>query len=152
MIIGPTSSIYIGRGSASVGPRPPTAPAFTAADAEEPGELTIDVLTLPSNWGDLAVYNDGFGAAGSLVWWNQIDGWQELVIPPATGERTVQIPAELWGLESFSIRVSGLSAAGRRGRAAGALIVGFVGGSAGGAMTPGNGLTPPTGTTQEIPA
>ena len=139
MIIGVTTSVYIGRGSASDGPRAPTAPAFTAANAADPGYLTLTVTSLPSNWGDLSVRNDGLGTPGSLVWWNEVGGWQQLVAPPATGARDVQIPVELWG-GPFFVKLAGLSAAGRRGSASAARITTFNGGVSS-LVIPATGIT-----------
>ena len=141
MIIGVTTSVYIGRGSASDGPRAPTAPAFTAANAADPGYLTLTVTSLPSNWGDLSVRNDGFGTPGSIVWWNEVDGWQQLVAPPATGARDVQIPIELQGGEPFFVKVAGLSAAGRRGSASAVRIEEFAPGGISGSAIPATGIT-----------
>ena len=144
-IIGVSTSQYTAKGAASDGPRPPSAPGVSAAEGAGPGEIAINVLTLPSSWGDLSAYNDGLGTAGSLAWWNEVDGWQTLVAPAATGIRNVTIPAELWSEEMFAVRVAGVSAAGRRGRSLGIFLTGQPGGQS--ITTPDDGITPDDGTT-----
>lgn len=96
----------------------PSAPAFTVASGDEDGEIILTVTALPS-WGDLTVPGDGDGVAGILEWWNEVDGWQTLSDPAATGAHTFTLSPLLWGTTT-TVRVRGVSAAGVDGIAAGA--------------------------------
>lgn len=92
----------------------PSAPTVSAAPGDDDGEVTLTVSALPASWGDLILPGDEEGEAGILQWWNGEDGWQELANPAATGAFDVSLPAMFWS-ETTTLRVRGVSAAGRNG-------------------------------------
>lgn len=93
---------------------PPTAPTAAAAPGVGDGKVSLTVSALPVSWGDLATPGDAAGTAGILQWWNEVDGWQTLSTPAATGTTVVDVSPLLHGLLT-TIRVRGRSAGGRDG-------------------------------------
>lgn len=99
----------------------PSAPTFDAEPGVNNGEIDISVNSLPTSWGDLDDPGDGLGVAGKLQWWNDDDGWQDLVDPAATGLFTVTVGPGQWG-SAIEVRVRGVNDAGNGGGADSATV------------------------------
>jgi hypothetical protein len=96
---------------------PPSAIVFTMTTDIGDGEVIFNVSALPATWGDLVTPGDGDGVLGILERWDEVEGWQLLVDPAATGSYPATLSALLYGQRTI-VRVRGVSDAGNAGTAA----------------------------------